>query len=514
CRDSAWLAVQALRHLGIAARFASGYLIQLTPDVPSLDGPSGPAHDFTDLHAWAEAYLPGAGWVGLDPTSGLLAGEGHLPLACSPHPVSAAPISGALEPCDVAFEHAMSVTRVYESARVTKPYSDQAWQHIEALGEAVDRRLQDGDVRLTMGGEPTFVSIDDMESAEWNTEAVGPTKRARADDLVRRLRERFASGAALHYGQGKWYPGEPLPRWSFRLIWRADGVPLWHEPERVARERADHAPTREQARAFAQGVATRLEVDDACVQPAFEDPLAVLKSESGLPENVDVHATKLDDAEERARLARALSRGLEQPVAFVLPVQAWQARDGGVRWTSERWSTRRGRLHLVPGDSPAGFRLPLQSLPWIDPVAHPYGVPADPTWPMAPLSPPAPRLQAFRQAGESPPAPAPARRPRPGAAAAGPVRTALVVEPRDGRLCVFLPPVGDAEEFVELVTAVEDTAAELEAPVHLEGYPPPPDPRLRTISVTPDPGVIEVNIHPAASWKEMVEHTTALYEEA
>jgi uncharacterized protein (DUF2126 family) len=280
----------------------------------------------------------------------------------------------------------------------------------------------------------------------------------------------------------------------------------------VARERADHRPTREEARAFAEGLAARLEVDPECVQPAFEDPLAVIKTESGLPENWDARDKRLDDPMERATLARALSRGLDRPSAFVLPVQAWQAKDGGVRWTSERWSTRRGRLYLVPGDSPAGFRLPLQSLPWIDPVAHPYGIAADPTWPQEPLPTAPPRLQPFRQGRRPVEEPKPARRTPP--AGAGPVRTAVVVEPRDGRLCVFLPPIGDAEEFVELIAAVEDTAAEHGTAIHLEGYPPPPDPRLRSISVTPDPGVIEVNIHPAASWKELVEHTTALYEEA
>jgi transglutaminase-like putative cysteine protease len=152
CRDTGWLLVQLLRHLGFAARFVSGYLIQLTPDVKALDGPSGPSADFTDLHAWCEVFLPGAGWIGFDPTSGLLAGEGHIALACSPMPSSAAPITGAVDECEVSFEHHMKVERVWEAPRVTKPYTDEQWHDIESLGRRIDTDLAAHDVRLTQGG--------------------------------------------------------------------------------------------------------------------------------------------------------------------------------------------------------------------------------------------------------------------------------------------------------------------------------------------------------------------------
>ncbi len=483
CRDSAWLLVHVLRRLGIAARFASGYLIQLVPDQKSLDGPSGPSADFTDLHAWTEAYLPGAGWVGLDPTSGLLAGEGHLPLACSPKPLTAAPITGKVGRCEVEFEHRMTIERVLESPRVTKPYTEAEWQTIDALGEAVDSRLQAQDVRLTMGGEPTFVSIDDMEGAEWNTDAVGPTKRVLAADLARRLQQRFAPGGLLHYGQGKWYPGEPLPRWAFAIHWRDDGLPLWRDPARIADEARDYAPSSEQARRFALGIAERLAVEPSCVAPAYED--------ASHPAAKPADERQSDDA-----------------VAWILPVQVWNARDGRVRWRSESWQLPSGRLQLLPGDSPAGFRLPLESLPAVDEDDWPHVFEADPTLPRPPLQAPDSRRQPFLAgpgvldaglAGSAPP---------------GVVRTALVVEPRDGRLCVFLPPVEDADAYVDLVAVVEDTAAAEGAAIHVEGYEPPPDPRLRVIKVTPDPGVIEANVHPASSWKELREITEILYHEA
>ncbi|MFN3892311.1 MAG: DUF2126 domain-containing protein [Beijerinckiaceae bacterium] len=508
CRDSAWLLVQILRRLGLAARFVSGYLIQLKADVDPIDGPKGTDKDFTDLHAWTEVYIPGAGWIGLDPTSGLFCGEGHLPLCAAPHYRAAAPVSGAVDPANVEFGFEMHVTRIREAPRVTMPFSDEAWEKLDALGLRVDADLQAGDVRLTMGGEPTFVSIDDFESAEWNTAAVGPTKKVLADRLVRRLLDRFAPGGLLHYGQGKWYPGESLPRWALGLYWRKDGKPIWRDPELIARVGNHASPVADDAETLAGAVAEKLGLATDYVVPAYEDPAHWILKEGNLPSNVDPSNPRIADPEERARMVRTFERGLSTPTGYVLPVQRWNAA-AARPWVSERWPLRRGKLFLAPGDSPVGFRLPLNSLPWIPQSVYPYVHPQDPLEARGELPDPS-HLQAIIR-GEI------VRQP-PGmmgqTLGGGSVRTALTVEPRDGALCVFMPPVSTIEDYLELLAAVEGAAREIGLPVHVEGYPPPYDPRINVIKVTPDPGVIEVNIHPAASWAESVENTTALYEEA
>ncbi|MDB5613737.1 MAG: transglutaminase-like, partial [Devosia sp.] len=507
CRDSSWLLVQTLRNLGLAARFVSGYLIQLKPDLVSLDGPAGTDHDFTDLHAWCEVYLPGAGWLGLDPTSGLLTGESHVPLAATPHFRNASPISGMASFAEVEFAFDMRVTRVAEHPRITKPFSDASWDELNALGKQIDKVLVDNDVRLTMGGEPTFVSIDDFEADEWNTGAVGPTKRVLADDLIRRLRERFAPNGMLHYGQGKWYPGESLPRWAFGLYWRKDGVPIWKNDALIARVEGPRKAAVTDAEKFAKRAAQRLGVPLDFIIPAFEDPAHWLQKEAGLPHNVDPSDSKLADPEERSRMAKVFDEGLNTPKGFVLPIQRWNAdAEPDLRWRSEHWKLRRGNLFLTPGDSPLGLRLPIASLPHVPEDDFPYIVERDPLEPRGDLS--AEDVAATARAKAAADKIEGERRNR------GPVRTAMSIEVRDGILCAFMPPVERLEDYLELVSVLEATAEEMQLQVHVEGYPPPYDPRVEVIKVTPDPGVLEINIHPAATWREAVNTTTFLYEDA
>jgi uncharacterized protein (DUF2126 family) len=523
CRDSGWLLVHLLRHLGLAARFVSGYLIQLTPDVKALDGPSGTEVDFTDLHAWCEVYLPGAGWIGLDPTSGLLAGEGHIPLACTPQPSSAAPIEGGVDPCDVQFTHTMKVSRIYEAPRVTKPYTDEQWRDVLALGEKVDQDLVEGDVRLTMGGEPTFVANTDRDAPEWNIAALGPTKRAYAINVIKKLHAKYGAGGALHFGQGKWYPGEQLPRWALTLFWRPDGKPVWRNPALLADENAPSNYTVDDVATYAKALTRALGITDETLIPAHEDPYYYLWRERRLPTNVTPLDSRLDDEIERERLRRVFDQGLRKVVGFVLPLAVDEeviAREAAMRakpqktigkikseWHTDYWHFRDDALFLIPGDSAMGYRLPLNTLPWVAKED------ANPLYDRDPLD-ERDELGEIEHEVSAKNARLNAAKPKRFESAKYLIRTALCVEVRGGVLYVFMPPASRVEDYLSLVAAVETAAEKTGLRVMLEGYPPPRDPRLKVLQVTPDPGVVEVNIQPVTTWNELVANTEYLYQVA
>ncbi len=500
CRDSGWLLVQIMRRLGLAARFVSGYLVQLVADEVPLEGPSGPTEDFTDLHAWCEVYVPGAGWIGLDPTSGLFAGEGHIPLACTPEPTRAAPVTGALEPAGVTFSYANIVRRVHEDPRVTKPYSPEQWARIDAVGHAVDAALVEGDVRLTQGGEPTFVSVDDRESAQWTVDADGPDKRELATELARRLVERHGPGPLVQHTQGKWYPGEPLPRWQIQLTWRPDGTPLWPRQDLLLDPALDDDQPEvlvAVAERFARALSGRLGIPADCLHAAYEDPLVRLVQEAARPDGappaplagVDELAIEPKPADARLAAVAALDADPGEPVGWTFPL--FRQED---TWATTRWRLRRSHVFLVPGDSPMGMRLPLRSLYWAPKPTDPERSRFDR---LAPLP------KEVRTEARLTVVPLDEAR-----------TTAVCVEPRRGRLHVFLPPVDALEHALALLAAVEDTAVALEQPIVLEGYPLPGDDRVRSVTVAPDPGVIEVNVQPAASWPELRDLVNELYADA
>ncbi|MBL7745770.1 MAG: transglutaminase family protein [Chitinophagaceae bacterium] len=537
CRDSAWLFVQILRHLGLAARFVSGYLVQLTADEKSLDGPSGPEADFTDLHAWTEVYIPGAGWIGLDPTSGLFAGEGHIPLACTPDYASAAPVVGATDKCEVSFFFENTVTRIYEDPRVTKPYTDQQWYEINRLGEQVDKDLDAGDVRMTMGGEPTFVSIDDMESAQWNTAADGKEKRILSHDLIYRLREKFGPDGLIHYGQGKWYPGEPLPRWQYGLFWRKDGYPVWKNIDLIAHEKTERTYTVDDAKKLIEELAKRLAVSPDNVSPAYEDVFYFLWTEGKNPVNIDPLKANLKDSLERRTLAQLLNQGLGDPVGYVLPLQ-WNYWNN--KWLSCKWVFNRDYLFLIPGNSPIGLRLPLDSLPVIakakmpqrverslfeelpplehfhETIASRYGLVSDHSQtPKQKIQQQVLEIAAKEkkkkdlwniEKEEEPEVEVTFE--------VATIRTALSIELRDGFLYIFIPPMEYLEHYLDVTASIEAAASKLNLQVRIEGYEPPRDSRMERLVISPDPGVIEVNIHPAKNWKELLHNTDTLYEQA
>ena len=501
CRDMAWLLCQMLRHLGFAARFASGYLIQLTADVKALDGPSGTETDFTDLHAWCEVYLPGAGWVGLDPTSGLFTGEGHIPLCCTPNPSSAAPISGTLEPVESTLEHRMTVRRIHEAARVTKPFSDSQWQEIDALGRQIDADLQARDVRLTMGGEPTFVSLDDRTGDAWNFTALSEDKEKLGNELFLRLRGQFASGSFIQYTQGKWYPGELLPRWAMHCYWRKDGETIWEQDSLLADPAKDYGHEPELALRFITELATTLGVGEQHVLGAREDTPYYLWKERRLPMEGDMFKADVHETAERKRLLALLDSQLNAPVGYVLPLFYSPTKD---RWVSNRWEFRGGHLVLIPGDSPIGLRLPLASLPDVELPEEEICPPRSAFDQQCALPLRSEIIVALGGRGHQA---ADAFKP-------GMVKSAISAEIRGGTLHVFLPPVGYVEYFLELIAAVEAVAVKLKTHPIVEGYPPPSDLRLEHFSVTPDPGVLEVNVQPAAGWEELKRVTTTVYEQA
>ncbi len=503
CRDFAWVLVQLLRHFGLAARFVSGYLVQLTSDIKSIDGPSGPEADFTDLHAWAEVFIPGAGWVGLDATSGLFAGEGHIPLACTPSTGSAAPITGLTGMAKVDFEFSNIVERIYESPRVTQPYTKAQFQAINKLGHQVDALLQAGDVRLTMGGEPTFISNRDMESAEWNTAADGKDKRSMALELTHKLKAVFAKKGFLHFGQGKWYPGEPIPRWQYAMYWRKDGQPMWEQSHLIGNPTQKGKTTTKEAAKFTTQLAYNLGLSPQKVMAAYEDHYYYLWEEHNLPVNFEQEEDVAKAKMARQTLVDLLKKGIANPTGYVLPLR-WNFEQDD--WESCQWEFTRKKLFLTPGNSQIGLRLPLDRLEITPKKVEDIVVEANPFEDETPL---VDKKQVQAKI---------THRTNPENSSKNKENaifiTALCTQIVEGNLHLFLPPIKDINQFLDLLHTIEITAESLNIPVILEGYQAPYNKNIVKLAVTPDPGVVEVNVHPADSWQGITNIYDTLFQAA
>lgn len=497
CRDSAMLLTAALRRRGFAARFCSGYLIQVTDEGMLPDLPKGLDHDVVDLHAWCEVFIPGGGWIGLDATSGLLAGEGHIPLACASEPTLAAPIVAMADILADSVSFDMGVSRLGHEPSPTKPYEDDVWQKLVDVAKHADHRLSQQGIHLTMGGEPTFNSRLHTDLPEWQTEALGPTKWAQGITLATELRKRFTTGGVLLHRMGKHYPGESLPRWALDIIGRRDKTPIWHPVDG-----SGYVPTHADAERLITNIRERLGVTNRFVT-AYEDPWHFLHEEGKLPLDADPMQASLDDPEDRRRLARILNRGLRTPVGCALPLTR---KDDDQPWMSSDWSFRRGYLFLIPGDAPMGLRLPLDSIAG---TPFPFVVQEEPYEPD-------PRVKAeedddsiigqYRRTISASPT--------------GPwgLRTAICTETRlhhgSTRLFVFLPPTQTVDIFLDLIAIVDAAANELGLEVTLEGYGPPKNRKLLSLAVTPDPGVLEVNMPVTDTVGDYLETLDTIYDAA
>ena len=503
CRDFAWLLCQVLRKFGLASRFVSGYLIQLKPDIKSSTGPNGPEEDFTDLHAWTEVYLEGAGWIGLDATSGLLAGEGHIPLCCTPSPLDAAPISGLIDPCEAKLEHTMTVDRIHEAKRITKPYTQNQWENINHLGELVDKHLDEQDVRLTMGGEPTFVPADNRESEEWAGKALGAAKYEAANRFIRKLQKKFAPGAVIQFSQGKWYPGEPLPRWAQSCYWRRDGEHIFDSTDWIAASAETRSFNLADGKTLIEKICDKLGLDNKHVLPAYEDRVYHLWQNRALP---DVIGDEPDAEQNRPETVTKLNLLLNEPSGFVLPL-LFSSRLK--RWISSPWNFKDDKLVLTPGDSPLGLRLPLGSLPYNSAGESEIWPERDPFATHEKLPKRKDLLDVIEHRERT------KNRVLPDDTQTNAfVKLALSIDVKHGMISVFLPPTSYLEHYLDLVTSIESAVSDIKLSVHLCGYPPPKDERLLSFSLTPDPGVIEVNAQPTSSWEEQKELTQDIYAAA
>jgi len=491
CWELAWLLTLSLRDLGLAARFTCGYRVVLAEPPGAEDGVS--------LHTWSETFVPGAGWLGLDPSTGLFTDETYIPLACAPDPMLVLPIVGSREVCQETRVESVQLRRL-EPAKSNWPYSDTQWADIHALGSYLDSDLKRLGVALGSGMSLSFVSSDPGGAPEWNTLALGPSKRFLAERLLARLQQRLAPGGALQLGQGDWYASEALPRWRLGCYFRADGQSVWRNRALLAGTGSRGSLGSAGVAAFARILARALGVPPSAVIAAYEDPLHDLWSRRLWPPEIS-GALDLDDAKFRREFAERLSETRASPAGYVLPL-AWDRAAN--RFASGRWVFRRTQLYLVPGDSALGYRLPLGSLIKDEGAMLEAQAERCPFEERGALPDFHIRIDGRQQAPEAPPSDLAAHTPR----------TAVCLQLRENQLCVFLPPLSHVEHYLELLAAIEAAAEAMAWGVVLEGYEPPEDHRLRRLVLEPDATVLRLHLPETQDWKSRLELLEVAYEEA
>jgi uncharacterized protein (DUF2126 family)/transglutaminase-like putative cysteine protease len=497
--ETAWLLTLSLRRLGLAARFSAGYRIQLA-DVS--------ARDQVTQHAWSEVFLPGAGWVGLDPASGLFTDAGYLPLASAPEPLRAVPVVGYREACEESTQESLSLQRLI-AAPDHWPYQPAQWHDIQALSRHVEDDLRAQKISIAVSRAIGFVSATDEDAPEWKLTAPGPVKQRAAETLMQQLLTRVAPGGILHTGQGESFVGETAPRWQLACFYRRDHVPVWRNPDLLAKHQThDQAASGRDGHRFAVALAENLGLADAYVVPAYEDSLHDMWQQRALADFAP-SAEQLRDPVLRRELASQLSASQSDAAGYALPLR-WDSLAS--RWASGTWTFRRQALYLTPGTAPMGYRLPLRSLPvaadaQIEPepercqfeerplLAEVYGEPGARLTTLKPTEPGVHYADANGNEAKVP-------------------STGLCVEIRDGRLHVFLPPLTHLEHYLDLVATIEHTATGLDLPVVLEGYAPPYDFRLRRLLLEPDAGTLKVWLPESHGWSQHVDELEAVYDTA
>lgn len=494
--ELAWLLTLSLRNLGLAARFVSGYRVVTGTSVADAAAAS--------LHAWSEVFLPGAGWVGLDPAAAMFTNEHYVPLAGAPEPLRALPCIGYREVCAEQQQEAVTA-RVLAPTPSAWPFTATVWSDMTAVGHKIEQSLQVADVALTVARSLNFVSVTEPAAPEWNTSALGPDKRRVAQALAEALRTQAAPGGVLHVGQSEHYGGEGVPRWRLSCCFRIDGQPVWRDPARLAGSTADTSTTPPDARAFGDQLARALRLPTSALIPAFEDGLHLAWRDAATPAPAP---EVLRDPTRRRALAERLSALDAEPSGYVLPLRWDDTRAG---WRSGAWTLRRARLYLLPGDAALGYRLPLDSLVADDAAEQritercQFELRA----PLAEIHNEVSARLTRIEVGAAEVTPADAH-----VAADASPRTALCVQVRAAALHVFLPPLSHLEHYLELIAAIEASAESLQVVVWLEGYEPPVDHRLRRFTLEPDAGVLRLQLPETASWSEHVALLELAYQEA